>query len=754
MENRIDYFNLYVSHNIKFKDIPLSELNKDILKLAAVWDKKDYIEVVFKLYEIDNNLDLISFARLIWDGSNEYYEMYDRIFDIDSVKYFDLIPNKAKNSRMWNKMFEMEPERYFPLMPSHFVTSSMYERLLKINFDKYFDMIDVSKVKPRLCEYIYRISPEKLFKFVGFRYSENVYYGELLTKEMCLKLIEIDSERFFMEANVVYIDMIFDINPEKYFDLIPESKRNLHICEVMFKIDCEKYFLKIPMRFRTADMCDKMFDRDAKKYFLELPMEKRDLSKCKKMFSIDPEKYFSEFPHNCRTKTMCDKVFEIDPEKYFYLIPTKLRTQVMCNKMLEINFEKYFDDVPHKYKTSEMWLKMYAINPDYVFSEMPNKFKSQEMFLKFYEINPKFTFENRYSVWINIGWITQEMCNEYFELNKESFERYVPGSMYTKEMYMELLRRDFIRYSKEIPDSMIDVNTISIAKIEMDKLIQNGEFIERKDLSKLMLMIIKLYPECKEIIFMDTNEKIRNDLYAMINNGGTLEGIAEKYGVSVSIVNGILEKIKIEDEVNYNAIKDILDMNQRGYFFNMMRDVSNLSLIVNMIGKVDVKGMTLEQKIMFSYLCNKHITNSLEEIYSFNFSRYTKEDYSNVTKFFNRVLKYNFIRSENATIPEKKTIQFNNGWLRNYDRKRFFAIKNGVPTMERRYGKDSKVLTFEIEEKIINVLNTEGIPLNEVIVTTAFKEYFNGNLAMYVEKLKGYDSMYVDAKKNSVGRDK
>ena len=295
MENIIDYFNLYVSHNIKFKDIPLSELNKDILKLAAVWDKKDYIEVVFKLYEIDNNLDLISFARLIWDGSNEYYEMYERIFDIDSVKYFDLIPNKAKNSRMWNKMFEMEPERYFPLMPSHFVTSSMYERLLKINFDKYFDMIDVSKVKPRLCEYIYRISPEKLFKFVGFRYSDNVYYGELLTKEMCLKLIEIDSERFFMEANVVYTDMFFDINPEKYFDLIPESKRNLHICEVMFKIDCEKYFLKIPMRFRTADMCDKMFEIDKKKYFLEFPMEKRDLSKCKKMFSIDPEKYFSEF---------------------------------------------------------------------------------------------------------------------------------------------------------------------------------------------------------------------------------------------------------------------------------------------------------------------------------------------------------------------------------------------------------------------------------------------------------------------------
>ena len=180
------------------------------------------------------------------------------------------------------------------------------------------------------------------------------------------------------------------------------------------------------------------------------------------------------------------------------------------------------------------------------------------------------------------------MCNEYFNLNRESFEIYVPRDMYTKEMYMELLKRDFIRYSKEIPDSIIDVDTISIAKIEMNKLIQNEELIERKDLSKLMLMVIKLYPECKEIIFIDQEEKIRNDLYSLINNGGTLESIAEKYGVSVSIVNGILEKIKVEDEVNYNAIKDVLDMNQRGYFFNMMRDVSNLSIIINMIGTVDV----------------------------------------------------------------------------------------------------------------------------------------------------------------------
>ena len=749
MNDRIDYTELYLSRNIRFKDIPLSELNEIILRKAAIWNGKDYIDIIFKLYEIDNSIDLINFASLVKEDSNQYYYMYERIFEIDPVKYFDLIPNKCKNSIMWNKMVEIDPDKYFPLVPSHYITSSMYERLLKVNFDKYIDLILVKNVKPRLCNYIYNVAPEKLFKFVGLKYSDNIYCNDLLTKEMCLKLVEIDLECFFRDANESYIDMVFDTDPVRYFEIIPDEKLSLHICEVMFKLDSEKYFLRIPMKFRTYNMCDKMYEIDAEKYFLEFPIEKRDLPKCLNMFEIDAEKYFGEIPHNCRTKKMCNKMFEKNPEKYFYLIPKNYRTQEMCNKMLEINFEKYFADIPHKYRTIDMWIRMFGINSNYVLSEIPKKFRSKEVFLEFYKINSKVAFENMY-----VGWITQEMCNEYFELNKESFENYVPKNMYTKEMYIELLKRDFARYSKELHDSMIDVDTISIAKIEMDKLIQNGEFIERKDLSKLMLMVIKLYPECKEIIFIDQNEKIRNDLYLMIENGGTLEDIAEKNGISVSVVNGILEKIKFDDGASYETIKNILEINQKGYFFNMMRDVSNLSMIINMVGNVDIKGMSLEQKLMFSYLCNKYITNSLEEIYSFNFSKYTNVDYSNVIRFFNRVLKYNFIRSGDATIPEKKTIQFNNGWLRNYDRKRFFAIKNGVPTMERRYGKNSELLTFEIEEKISNILNSEGIPLSEVIVITAFKEYFNNNLALYVEKLKGYDALYVEAKKNSVGRDK
>ena len=755
MDGRIDYTALYLSHNINFRDIPLNSLNEEILRKAAVWDKKDYIDRVFELYEIDNSIDLLSFASLVSEDSIEYFNMYERIFEVDPIRYFDFIPNKCRNINMWNKMVEIDAEKYFPLVPAHCISSSMYEILLRKDFDRYIDLILVKNVKPKLCKYIYQVNPEKLFKFVGLRYFDNLYCMDLLTEEMCLKLVEIDLERFFRDANYFYIDMVFDTDPLKYYDIIPLEKRDSHVYEKMFSIDPVKYFLDVPMVHRNANMCNMMFEIDPEKYFLEFPLHRRTDFMCERMFQINPEMYFIHIPHNLRNKSMCNKMFEIDEEKYFYLIPRELRTKEMCYKMAELNIRKYFMDIPHQYRTIDLWVKKFEADPYFVLNELPLKFRTKEVFLEFYKINSKIAFEGMID-----EWKTQEMCDEYFKFNKNSFERFVPREYYNKEMYKVLIRKDLVRYSRIMPDNMIDEEMIGIAKIEMKNMIMNLDFVKENKLTKLMLIVIELYPECREIIYKvrpvytELELNIKNELYSLINSHGTIESITENYGVSVSMVNTVLEKIKIDDVASYEAIKDVLDMNQRGYFFNMMRDVSNLSMIINMIGNVDIKGMTLEQKLMFSYLCNKHITNSLEEIYSFNFKKYTNIDYSNVTRFFNRVLKYNFIHIDGATIPEKKTIQFNNGWLRKYDTKRFFAIKNGVPTMERRYGKDSQLLTLEIEEKIINVLKSEGIKLSEVIVTTAFREYFNGNLAMYVEKLKGYDAMYLDVKKNSVGRGK
>ena len=733
----MDYMDMYLNEEIKFRDIPLEKLNEQILREAALRDGKEYVNVIFRLYEIDNGIDLLSFASLLRNGSLEYYDMYERIFNIDPVKYFDLIPNKCKNSMMWNKLMEIDPETYLSRIPSNMLSSSMFERLLNINFDKYIELLPLKLVKPKICEIIFKHNPELLFRYSRLTYSENLYHDSLLTLEMCLKLVEVDSEHFFKYANGRYIDMVFDTDPVKYFEMIPDNRKAPHICNKMFEIDPEKYFLKIPMNYRNDDMCTKMFQRNPEKYFLEIPMQNRDLFKCERMFEIDPEKYFEHIPLVCRTLKMCNKVFDINPEKYFYLIPRVYRSALMCERMAEINVLKYFDDIPHKHRTKELWIKMFKVNPSYVMNELPKKFRNQEMFLEFYRVNPKDAFEN-----MNDLWKTQDMCCEYFRLNYDNFECYVPKNMLTKEMYKVLLKRDFLRYSREIPDEMIDVDIIGIAKMEMYKMIENIDLVERKDLTKLMSLIIKLYPKAEDIIYISKDERIIRELYSLINNGGTIEGIAEKYMVDISYVNRILELIKSEDISSYTAIKNVLDMNQRNHFFNMINDVKILSVIIESLGKIDVKGLNIEQKLRFTYLCNKYLSYNLEDIYSFDYSKYIKEDMSMVTKFFNRVLKYNFIRNGNATIPEKKTIQFNNSWLRKYNRNKFFAIKNGVAMMEHRYGKNGDLLTLEIEEKIINVLKSEGIPLNEIIVTNAFKEYFNGNLFLYIEKLKGYDSEF------------
>lgn len=77
----------------------------------------------------------------------------------------------------------------------------------------------------------------------------------------------------------------------------------------------------------------------------------------------------------------------------------------------------------------------------------------------------------------------------------------------------------------------------------------------------------------------------------------------------------------------------------------------------------------------------------------------------------------------------------------------FFAIKNGVCTAVYRYGKDGKLLSLEIEEYIIKRLKEDRIPLNNVIVKGAFREFFNYNLEEYILQLQSYDNLYNGFKK-------
>ena len=698
-----DYTNLYLDHKIEFTDIPLVNYTTKILSEAAVRNGMEYVDAIFKLYEVDKDIDLLVFAKFIQEDTPAYYEMYKRIFELD-------------------------PEKYFSVLPSKCLSSFVYEKLLLINFDKYVDLIPIQYISPKLCEYIYQKSPEKLFKYMYLHYGNGILYRNLLSLEMCLKLIELDAVRFFNNAYIGYLEMVVSFNPEKYFPLVPESRKIFSICEKMFEINPEKYFPLIPEEMRTIEMCEKMF-------------------------KLDAEKYFSLIPSSIRTSDMCIKMFDVNPEKYFLLIPEEMRTAEMCKKILEISVEKYFEFIPKKYRTKDLYIKCFKKAPSLILEILPAIYRTQDIYLKFYKIDPILTFRNMPN-----KFKTEEMCNEYFKYDSIRFHYFIPKSLYTKEMYKVLLKRDFKYYAKIISDDKVDVDIISIAKIEMDRMLENGEMFENKRVPKLVSIIVKLYPEYNKIFYVkkptysDNELIIRNELYSLINNGGKIKDITYRFGIASSVVKNVLEKIAIEDSSAYIAIKSVLESNQKGYFFNMINNVKRLSLIIKSIGNIDRNGLTLDQKLKFAYLCNKHLMYNLEDIYSFDYKKYCNEDFSEVTRFFNRVLKYSFIKSENIPVPEKKTILFNNGWLKNYNRDKFFAIKNDVPTIERKYGKDGQLLTLEIEEKIINILKTEGIPLNEIIVATAFKEYFYDNLAMYIEKIKSYDIQFNDILNKGVSR--
>ena len=129
----------------------------------------------------------------------------------------------------------------------------------------------------------------------------------------------------------------------------------------------------------------------------------------------------------------------------------------------------------------------------------------------------------------------------------------------------------------------------------------------------------------------------------------------------------------------------------------------------------------------------KEIDIELKEIYSFNRKVFmsetnsviNKEDSFRINNFFTKYLRYNYLLGDTDVvkdIPEVKTILFNNSWLKQYNRNNFFAIKDGIVTMEHRYG--NNLLTLELEEEIVNILKVNNIPLNDYIVQSAFREYF------------------------------
>ena len=105
--------------------------------------------------------------------------------------------------------------------------------------------------------------------------------------------------------------------------------------------------------------------------------------------------------------------------------------------------------------------------------------------------------------------------------------------------------------------------------------------------------------------------------------------------------------------------------------------------------------------------------------------------------FFNKILKYNYLKEDNVTIPEKKAIMFNNRWLKPFDYNDYFKIKDGIPTAKNMYLEHT--ITTDLVNKTVDILKEYNIPLNDLIVKEALREYLNNNIENYIAILKSYE---------------
>ena len=317
--------------------------------------------------------------------------------------------------------------------------------------------------------------------------------------------------------------------------------------------------------------------------------------------------------------------------------------------------------------------------------------------------------------------------------------------MTDERKYINLLRKDLANQAQFIPENLYTENIISVIVIELKLLIIKKEKIKMN--ADIFKVILNMYPELLNAFEPQYVEKvITQELKEMIINGKVIAEISRKYDISKEYINTILNKIKLENIELYNEINEALEKNRKEKKANIIEDLNNLNHIISLLGPIENNKLTLEQKIKFTYLYGRYIHTSLEDIYHFEYKTISDIDVTKITNFFNNILKFSNIFKPNI-VEEKMNINdmiLNNSWYKPYDRDKFFGMKDGVPTIDNKYGKNAELLTLSQEQVIIETLKLEGIALNDVIVKSAFREFFKNNLFEYINLLKGYDQEFQD----------
>lgn len=495
-------------------------------------------------------------------------------------------------------------------------------------------------------------------------------------------------------------------------------------------------------------------------FLKDVPKEYVTKKTYNQVFRVNPL-LFVAFPDEFKTNEMCEKIYEIYGEDIIRFIPISKRWNLSYKEEIsgktteeikEFYYNKFADNplekidyIPFEYRSQKVYDKLFDIGGISVIDKIPNEFKTQKMW-------DRVVFSAKdVSVLKEIPdeFISSDMCEYLYAIYGIKALYLIPQRCMTKEMYIELINDNIYDNLKLLPVEILDEEILNILVVKLRKVIKEGKTVDA--CFEVISALINLYPFLIRAFNKEEIDKIIiKELYLIGGNGGTVDSIAKKYELSTSIIDTVLENLKDMDIDVYNNIRSILAINQNKWFINMKNSIYNLDIIISLLDIDKDNKLNIVQKTKFAYLYFKYINNSLEDIYNFNYSKYSKIDCLAIDNFFKNVLKYNYLYNgvnDAGIVFDSDTIKFNNSWLNSYDRNKFFAIKDGKMTMEYRYGKSEQLLTLDIEKMIINKLMDNDIPLLDTIVQVAFREYFKGNLDDYIEQFRVYNQEFEAVKK-------
>lgn len=619
-----------------------------------------------------------------------------------------MIPNRFITQEICDEFLKINPFKHFSLIPNRFKTR---------NFGQYNILEENPGVSQQVIyNEMFRKNPMFNFFYIPEEYRTQEMYERIVYLSDDITIINEFPPKFL---NKRIYEIIFWKNPRKHFSLIPNKFKTKEMCDIVLKIDFEGFFESIPDGFMTQDDCNRFFDIAPINNIWKIPFEYRTKDMLFKIVELNENLFGNvSFPKSVMTKETYELLFDrIDPFKIFEFVPTQYISQVMCDKLYDIDHKRALKVIPESFLTKRMYI--------YIIDNINELSEFQYIFGK-----------------INC----QDFFDILFDKDYKKYFKYIPNKFRTKRMYIDLLSRDVCKYSNIVPEELYDEDIYNIVSSGLKKLIDKNMTISNPP--QLCLKVIDTIPSLIKVLKQgDMDKIIINDIFSLVQKFGTLEYIAKKYDVSIYYVQSLVEGIKDINIESYNIIKRKLEDNRKLYFSNMINDIYNLGEIISLLGEIRNNQLNSEQKIMFTYLFYKHCNYNLEDIYEFDYEKYSYQYLNNINFLFVNCLKYNIIFDGSCDNEEINNIKNNNSWLRKYNRNLFFKLQKETPSIEYRYGKNQELLTFDIEKTIINKLSSEGIPLNNYIVQCAFREYFDGNLDGFIAKIKSYDHLGKPLKK-------